>query len=100
MRYDIYKDGKRFSSEYQPPNESKRVPKWRHQMKKAFLAEFESMYKACVKEVKETGNYNALDKMLDRLYGKVKDEVSLSGDLDITVGSIEEIKKKLKDAII
>ena len=37
MRKDIYKDGVKtqFSSEYQPDNSRKRVPKWKTRIKKA-----------------------------------------------------------------
>ncbi|HEY0087383.1 MAG TPA: hypothetical protein VGB37_00990 [Candidatus Lokiarchaeia archaeon] len=33
MRNDIYKDGKQFSKDYQPPNENKRVPKIKTRIK-------------------------------------------------------------------
>lgn len=92
-KMDIHKYGKKFTKDYQPPPENKQVPKWRYQMKKMFLEEFEKMYGECVERIKKTGDFSLLDKMIDRLYGKVKEEH------DITIKDFSEKAKEIRELI-
>lgn len=94
-KMDIHKYGKKFSKDYQPPNENKRVPKWRYQMKKMFLEQFKEMYGQCVERIKETGDFSLLDKMIDRLYGKVTDEHNIT--IKDYSSKAEEIRELIKN---
>jgi recombinational DNA repair protein RecR len=61
---------KRFSKDYQPPNESKRKPKKKTIIKRLVEEHLEEMIMAAIEQGKK-GNVLALEKLLDRAYGKV-----------------------------
>lgn len=87
---------KKFSSTYQPPNENKRVPKWKTRFKN-MLNDPESL-KAFEKQIKN-GNVRAWQVLLERVHGKVKDRVEHSGSIETTNINevIEDLRKSLND---
>lgn len=81
MRKDIYKDGKQFSKDYQPPNESKRKPKWKTRLKEMLSENYDEISKAIIEKCKE-GDIRHIEFLRDWLYGKVKDKISVEGSFN------------------
>lgn len=88
-RKDIWKDGKQFSSTYQPPNKNKRVPKFKARLKKLLMENYDEISQAIIKDCKK-GSIKHIEFVRDWLYGKVKDEVKHEGTLDIKVKMPDE----------
>ena len=61
---DLHKSGKKFTPEYQPPNENKRVPKWRTIMRRKLMENVEDISDSIIREAKE-GNMQAIKFLKD-----------------------------------
>lgn len=73
-----------FTSEKQPPKESKRVPKWKTRLKQLLIENYDEISQAIISKSKE-GSIKHIEFLRDWLYGKVKEEVDLTGDINIKV---------------
>lgn len=73
-----------FSKDHQPSPESKRVPKWKTRLKQLLMENYDDISLAIISKSKE-GSIKHIEFLRDWLYGKVKDEIDLTGDVNIKV---------------
>ena len=84
MNKDIGKYGNTFSKDNQPPNESKRVPKWKTRIKKALKENMDDVIEAQVEQWKK-GDLRHLQFIKEWLYGKDKEQIEQSGKIKIDI---------------
>jgi hypothetical protein len=84
----------RFSKDNQPPNENKRVPKWRKRLREFVENELDEMVIAQVEQAKK-GNVMAFKELLDRTYGKDPDKV-INMNKEVNDMTEDEINKELE----
>ena len=75
----------RFSKDRQPPAENKRVPKWKYQIRKKLREHLDEMLDGMINQVKDNGNPAAFRELMDRAFGKVKEEIEANADIQITI---------------
>jgi len=97
-RPDIYKDGKQFSKDYQPPNENKRVPKLKAQLKRDLAKDYDVISKKIIEKCKD-GNIKHIEFVRDWLYGKVGLPIDVTSKGKTIVEDKESIKKELLDIL-
>jgi predicted ArsR family transcriptional regulator len=89
-----------FTSENQPDpsKKGKKGIRIKHLMRKKIEHDLDEMIGAVMKKVKETGDATALDKLLDRAYGKVPIENrNKNMNMNLTEKQIQEEIDKLKE---
>jgi len=93
-RKDIYKDGKQFSSEYQPPNESKQVKKHKTWLKE-LIKENREVFEGMVQK----GNKDFWKMAMEWAHSKATEKVKVNAKVEneINKEDKETIKKELLD---
>ena len=91
MNPNIANEGNTFSSTNQPPNSTKRVPKWKTRFKK--MIESDGNIDALEEQLRK-GNVRAWEFVFERVIGKVKDRIQIEGVFNKKIQEFIDDKKR------
>ena len=84
-----------FSSTYQPKKRKTGI-QIKSLMKKKVMAEIEPMLTAIIEKIKKTGDGAELDRLLNRVMGKVKEHIEHTGSIEFQHVE-QELQKIVED---